>query len=91
MTLEELAERLARLEARVEREAQLRAAVDRDVADQGAEISATHHLVQALAITQSQHTGRLEALAAKVDAHSLALARVEAGVGRIIDMLGRLG
>lgn len=53
--LDELRERVGALEIRVDQEARLRAQVDRDQSDQGAKIAATHHLVQALAITQSQH------------------------------------
>lgn len=58
-TMEELEARIAALEARVGEEARLRASVDRDVADHQAKIAATHHLVQALSITQSQQTEEL--------------------------------
>jgi hypothetical protein len=54
-----LASEVAELQLTVRHEAGLRAAVDRDQADQGARISATHHLVQAIAITQGQHDDKL--------------------------------
>ncbi len=47
--LEELRARVDALEALVR-------GVDRDQSDNSAAIRATHHLVQALAITQGQHT-----------------------------------
>jgi len=58
--LDELERRVAALEERVGMEAGLRASVDRDLADLGSKIRATHHLVQALAITQSEHTNKLD-------------------------------
>lgn len=71
--LEDLRERLAALEATVRQQADLRAAVDRDQADMGSRVAATHHLVQALAITQSDHGDKL----ARLDER---LSRIEAGI-----------
>lgn len=86
-SIEELERRLAALETKVAEEAELRAAVDRDQSELGSKIRATHHLVQALAITQSEQTETLEAIQrtmrTKFDEHGRLLKR-------IIDMLGKL-
>lgn len=74
--IEELERRLAALERKVAEEAGLRAAVDRDQSDHGASIKATHHLVQALAITQSDQTMRMERLEGKIDALTDASTRI---------------
>jgi truncated hemoglobin YjbI len=74
---------LDELKARVDAlEAALRG-VDRDQPDNGSAIRATHHLVQALAITQGQHTTWLEEL-------RTGLAEVRTGNARIIELLNRL-
>jgi uncharacterized coiled-coil protein SlyX len=52
-------ERLEALESRVELEAGLRASVDRDLATIAQRQSAANHLIQALAITQAEHTQTL--------------------------------
>jgi hypothetical protein len=72
----ELERRIAALEAQVGMEAGLRASGDRDLADVKTSLRATNHLVQALAITQSQHTE--------------ALANLQSGVDHIIALLNRL-
>lgn len=77
---EELEQRVEALERRVAEEAELRAAVDRDLADQGATIRATHHLVQALAITQGQHTQTLRD-------HGERLAAIERKIGEVASLV----
>jgi hypothetical protein len=51
-----LEERVAALEEQVAMEAGLRASVDDDVATLGQRVRAMNHLVQALSITQAEHT-----------------------------------
>ncbi len=70
---EELAARIAAVEARLDMEAGLRASVDRDVADHGAAIRATHHLVRSLAITQGEHTQTFARHTATLAEHSAIL------------------
>lgn len=57
-----LASRVTALEQRVGSEAGLRASGDRDLADMGQTLRAQQYLIQALAITQAQHTTKLEDL-----------------------------
>jgi hypothetical protein len=79
---EELSARMDALEARMDLESGLRASVDRDVADQGAAIRATHHLVRALAITQGEHTRTLAGHTATLAEHTTILARHTEILGR---------
>ena len=85
--LEELRQQLAALTGRVDGGESLRAMMDRDLADIKQRMDAQDHLLQALHITQSNHTQRLT--------------RIEDTLGRmepefrgkldmIIAMLGRL-
>jgi uncharacterized coiled-coil protein SlyX len=60
-------ERLAALEERVGMEAGLRAAGDSDLASLSLKLSAQHHLIQALSITQSEHTGEFTKIHTKLD------------------------
>jgi hypothetical protein len=53
---------LDELRARVDALESALRGVDLDQSDNGAAIRATHHLVQALSITQAQHTAWLEEL-----------------------------
>jgi len=80
MTLEE---RVAELERRVKEEAQLRATVDGDLADVSTSMRAMRHLVQAIAITQGEHTSTM-------DRHSELLLRLSSGMGDIAAMLDEL-
>ena len=65
--LNELERRIAAIEERVALEASMRAALDGDLANLDAKVRATHHLVQALSITQSEHTRLLESAHDKLD------------------------
>jgi hypothetical protein len=47
---------VAAIEARLDMQATLRAAGDQDLSDLTQRVQAIHHLVQALAITQTEHT-----------------------------------
>jgi len=60
-------ERLTALEERVGMEAGLRAAGDNDLASLSLKMSAQHHLIQALSITQSEHTGEFSKIHTKLD------------------------
>jgi hypothetical protein len=73
-------ERLAALESRVSAEADLRAAVDRDVATLSERQRAANHLIQALSITQGEHT---ETLAR----HTELLSSAHAKLDLIIELL----
>lgn len=73
-------ERLAALEARVAAEADLRAAVDRDLATVSERQRAANHLIQALSITQGEHT---ETLAR----HTQLLTSAHAKLDLIIELL----
>jgi hypothetical protein len=62
-----LEEPVAALEERVGMESGLRASVDRDVAAIGQRLSAANHLIQALAVTQAEHTEELAKVHQKLD------------------------
>ena len=82
-----LEERVTAIEERLGMEAGLRAAGDRDLAAIGQTVRAQHHLIQALAITQSQHG---EILAAHGEAIETLRREHGAKLDQIITMLGRL-
>jgi succinate dehydrogenase/fumarate reductase flavoprotein subunit len=81
--------RLTTLEETVQAEATLRAAMDRDVSDIRIEQRAQRGLLQAIAITQSDHTMRLAEHSQALSEHTQALGEVRAGVQTIISMLDR--
>jgi cAMP phosphodiesterase len=62
-----LESRVAAIEERLGMEAGLRASLDRDLAALAQRQSAANHLIQALAITQSQHTEEFTSVHAKLD------------------------
>ena len=72
---ENLEGRLAELEDRVQLEAGLRASIDRDLSTIATRQSAANHLLQALAITQAEHTATLST-------HSETLGRLTTTVGQ---------
>lgn len=78
-----LEERVAAIEERLGMEAGLRAAGDRDLADMAATLRSLRALIQAVAITQSEHTQIL-------DRHAERLTRIESGVSQILTLLNRL-
>ena len=78
-----LEERVAAIEARLNMESGLRASADQDLADMAAAVRSQRALIQAVAITQSEHSQIL-------DRHSQALVRLQSGVQEIIRMLDRL-
>lgn len=83
VTLAALAERVAALEDRLDQEAGLRASQDRDLSSLAAAQRAGTHLIQAVSITQSDHTRALEE-------HTAALARLEAGQDQLATSLAQL-
>lgn len=87
MTLEE---RVAALEQRVAEEARLRASVDGDLSGVASAVKASHHLLQALSITQMEHTVKLEKLAATLERHEELLLRLTSGMGAIAASLDEL-
>lgn len=71
-SLDELADRVAALEERLGVESGLRASMDSDLSSINAKLAAQHHLIQALSITQAEHTGEFAKLHTKLD-HIVAL------------------
>lgn len=61
-----LEERVTALEARLEMEAGLRAAADQDLASLTQNVRAQRHLIQAIAITQGEHTSAFESIHLKL-------------------------
>lgn len=81
--MSDLEQRVGQLEADLAELRRLTGSVDRDQSTQQQTLSAMRHLIQALSITQSEHT---ETLAAHTDA----LGRIEAGMNGITTMLQEL-
>ena len=79
----DLAGRVAALETALAEQSRLRADVDSDLSDVQSTLRAHGHLLQALHITQSQHTEALARLDGKID-------ELSTGVGRIIVLLDTL-
>lgn len=82
-SLDDLARRVAALEQRMDQESGLRASQDRDLGDMAQSLRAQNNLIQALAITQSQHTERLDRIDGK-------LGELATASGTIVTMLERL-
>ncbi len=84
-----LEDRVRAIEEQLGMESGLRAAGDRDLADLGATVRAQHHLVQALSITQGQHTEALRQLTESVDRirkdHSAKLDEIVGLLSRLVD------
>lgn len=81
--LEDLERRLAVVEQRLDMEAGLRASGDRDIADIKQTLRAQHHTIHALAITQSEHTEKLDRL-------ETGMGSVRTSLDQIVGMLDRL-
>jgi hypothetical protein len=80
-SLDELAGRVAALEERLGVESGLRASMDGDLSSINAKLAAQHHLIQALSITQGEHTGEFAKLNTKLDHIVLLLERLIADEG----------
>jgi chromosome segregation ATPase len=70
----DLEARLAAVEERLGMESGLRASVDRDLGAVAQRLSAANHLIQALAITQAEHTATLAEHGATLAEHTATLA-----------------
>jgi archaellum component FlaC len=81
--LEDVRHQLAALSARVGAIEGLRAMMDRDLADIKQRMDAQDHLLQALHITQANHTQRLTRI-------EESLGRLDTAVGRLDTAVGRL-
>ena len=66
-SLDELASRVAALEERLSVDSGLRASMDSDLPSINTKLAAQHHLIQALSITQAEHTGEFAKLHPKLD------------------------
>jgi hypothetical protein len=86
-SLEELELRVTALEERLQMEAGLRAAGDRDLSSTAQSLRAQTHLIQALSITQAEHTNTLRELG-----EAVVTLRQDHGakLNQIITMLDRL-
>ena len=89
-SLEELEQRLSALEGRVGMEAGLRASGDRDLSNLASTLRAQHHVLQALALTSSEHNQRLAEVTGILREHDLKFEAVERQLGTIIGLLNRL-
>jgi len=94
---EELAGRVAALEERLDQEAGLRASQDRDLSSIERTARAQQHLLQALALTQSEHNEKIDRLddrLVRVEANvarvEVSLARVEENVARVEENVARV-
>jgi archaellum component FlaC len=85
--LEEVRHQLAALSARVDAIEGLRAMMDRDLADIKQRMDAQDHLLQALHITQANHTQRLTRIEERLDRIEDTLRRVETEFGGKLDMI----
>lgn len=87
---EDLARRVASLEEQVQEEAGLRASQDRDLSSLAQGQRAANHLLQALSITQSEHTQMLDELHSDLTLIRADIAQIRTGHGAIVAMLQRL-
>ena len=81
-SLEELERRIAAIEGRLEMESGLRAAADRDLSSTNAHLRAQTSVIQALAITQAEHTTAIRALR---EDHGAKLNPIIAMLDRLLD------
>jgi chromosome segregation ATPase len=88
--LEEVRHQLAALSARVDAIEGLRAMMDRDLADIKQRMDAQDHLLQALHITQANHTQRLTRIEERLDRIEERLTGVEERLTGVEQALGRL-
>jgi hypothetical protein len=79
--------RLGTLEAKVETEAPLRAVMDKDMGTLSAKFGVQERLIQAISVTQSDHTTRLTRLEAGQEELRTKLDRVHVGVEAIHTLL----
>lgn len=89
-SIEDLARQVAELQERLTQEAGLRASQDHDLADIGQSLQAANALIQALAITQGQHTGKLQRIEDKLNRLERTANETAAGVRTVISMLDAL-
>ena len=85
-----LEERVAAIEEKPGLEAQARASMDDDLTSINAKLTAQGHLLQALAVTQGEHTRQLTKLDTRLTAVGATLDGHTASLQQIITMLGRL-
>jgi hypothetical protein len=82
-----IASRLGTLETKVETEAHLRAAMDKDMGTLSAKFGVQEKLIQAISLTQSDHTKRLTRLEVGQEELQTKLDRVHVGVEAIHTLL----
>jgi uncharacterized coiled-coil protein SlyX len=79
--------RLGTLEAKVEAEAHLRAAMDEDMGTLSAKFGVQEKLIQAISVTQSEHTTQLRAINGRLEKVEGKLDLVHVGVQAIHTLL----
>ena len=82
--------RLTTVEETIKTEATLRAAMDRDISDIKTEQRAQRGLMQAIAVTQSEHTTRLTAVEGRLGNVESRLGNVESRLGNVEQRLGNV-
>ena len=85
-----LARRVTALEERVALEAGLRAALDRDLATLQQGQQSAFMLLQALHVTQGEHTRKLDRLESTLALHAGGLAELREGQALIVQLVQRL-
>jgi chromosome segregation ATPase len=82
--------RLTTLEETIKTEANLRAAMDQDISDIKIEQRAQRGLLQAVAVTQGEHTTRLTAIEGRLGNVEQRLGNVEGRLGTVESTLGNV-
>jgi chromosome segregation ATPase len=90
-SVKELEKRVTTLEVRMDEEAELRAGVDREVSDVTQALRAQQRSIQALAVTQSEHTRKLDRLTGTVDRLAMSVDRLVVTVDRHEEILVQHG
>lgn len=85
-----LEERVAAIEERLGMESGLRASMDSDLSALNMKMSAMNHLIQAVAITQDEHTAGLARVTERLDLLDGRAQEQAAALGQIIGMLNTL-
>jgi archaellum component FlaC len=88
--LEDIRQQLAALTGRVDGIEGLRAMMDRDLADLKQRMDAQDLLLQALHVTQSNHTQRLTRIEESLGRVDEALGQVDEALGQVDEALGRV-
>lgn len=86
--LDELRARVVALEERAGLNEQVRTGIEGDLTEVTLKVRAMHHLVQALQITQGEHTAMLEGMSTKLNRIEAGLTLVTSLIQTLIDRAG---